>query len=617
MKKEDAELEDISLSNILRSITYWPRIFRLLWETHKGYLLIIAAINILQGLTPVVALLATTELINSVAKSHQQGTFEAIGWAFGVYVVLGLFSQCLVLIENYLNPLFEKLLTNRINILIMEKSIQLSLAAFEDSDIQDQLQRARQETSYRPYQIFSSIFTLGTSLITLFSTVALIVSWNAWVAALLILIPVSSFFSFLRLGKEEFILSYKRAPRQREAWYLGFLLTKDSTFKEIKLFQLGSYLKARYEKLFQGFYEEDKKLIRKRSLISLFFEIFYQVMLGAVILLILWTAYVGQLLVGNVVGMIQATNLTHGTSQGIVQGILSLCNHNLYMKNLFAYLDLEGKRSTLLPSSSLEFDASTIETVEFRHVTFQYPGRDVPALQDISFTLSRGETIAIVGKNGSGKTTLLKLMTQLYDDFQGEILINGISIRKLDIEELRKRIGVVFQDFVHYEMDTRHNIGFGDIDSIDQDDELLQAANQAGIREMVEGLPQQLETRLGLWFEEGHQLSGGQWQRIAIARAFMRKADLYILDEPSSYLDPEAEKDVFDKFYNLVKGKLGIFITHRYSSVSFADKIIVMDEGKIVEQGSHRKLIKEDGIYAGLYHLQASSFVMNEDENDA
>ncbi|TCP70596.1 ABC transporter ATP-binding protein [Baia soyae] len=617
MKKEDAELEDISLSNILRSIQYWPRVFRILWETHKAYLLIIAVINILQGLTPVVALLTTTQLINSVAKSHQQGTFEAIGWAFAIYVVLGLFSQCLALVENYLNPLFERLLTNRINILIMEKSIQLSLSAFEDSDIQDQLQRARQETSYRPYQIFSSIFTLGTSFITLFSTVALIVAWNAWVAVLLILIPVSSFVSFLRLGKEEFILNYKRAPRQREAWYLGFLLTKDSTFKEVKLFQLGTYLKARYEELFQGFYKEDKRLIRKRSLTSVSFEIFYQMVIGAIILLILWTAYVGQLLVGNVVGMIQATNLTHGTSQGIVQGILSLCQHNLYMKNLFAYLDLEQKSVASLPPSSAEFDVSGIESIEFRNVTFQYPGRGVPALRDISFTLRRGETIAIVGKNGSGKTTLLKCITQLYDDFQGDILINGISIRTINIEELRKKIGVVFQDFVHYEMDVRHNIGFGDIDSINQDDELLQAASQAGIQEMVEELPQKLETRLGLWFEEGHQLSGGQWQRIAIARAFMRKADLYILDEPSSYLDPEAEKDVFDKFYNLVKGKLGIFITHRYSSVSFADKIIVMDQGRIVEQGSHRELMKEDGIYAGLYHLQASSFVMNEDENDA
>lgn len=271
--------------------------------------------------------------------------------------------------------------------------------------------------------------------------------------------------------------------------------------------------------------------------------------------------FVGQILVGNLVSLIQAITLTQSTSQSIVQGILSLCQNNLYIKQLFDFLDMPEEAETQTINQSL----SAIQSIEFRNVSFRYPNTEVNAISNVSFTLSQGEKLAIVGRNGSGKSTIVKLLTHLYSEFEGEILINGHSIHEMDKDSFREKIGVVFQDFVHYEMAVRDNIGFGNVSSREMDEDIWTAIDKAGITDLVVSLPDKIDTLLGKWFEDGQQLSGGQWQRIAIARAFMRNADVYVLDEPSSFLDPHAEKEVFQKFDQLVNEKLGVFISHRLS----------------------------------------------------
>jgi ATP-binding cassette subfamily B protein len=604
----------MSFTNMLRSFRYWPRVFYLLWGTNPASLIIILMLNVLRGAAPVLTLLLTQHLINSILVAWQSG-FRVVLQAFAMMFVFTVCNELVSLLQNYVSKLFELRMANRINLMIMEKSTQLSLVDFENATVQDRLKRVQNEAGQRPYQIFQQILSLLSGMVTLVSAASVLVVWKWWMAFLLILIPISSFYSFLRLGEEEYQMQYKRTPKLRQTWYLSFLLTRDATFKEIKLFQLGQHLMKRYQQYYDEFFVEDRRMMRKRIRLGLVFQLINQLINGGMLLVVLYAAAMRQILIGNVVGFIQSITLTQSSSQSLVQGLLALCQHNLFLQELFAFLDMEAGRSKKVVHLSEQGQERlmSIETLEFRNVSFRYPGSERYALQQLSFTLHRGQTMAIVGRNGSGKTTLVKLITQLYDEYEGEILINGVPIHRYDQKDLHRRIGMVFQDFVQYEMSARQNIGFGDVSKLEQDELLEEAARQAGIEDLVKQWPKGFDTQLGSWFEEGHQLSGGQWQRLAIARAFMRDADLYLLDEPSSMLDPEAEQVVFEKFRDLIDNRLGIFISHRYSSSRLADHILMLDAGRLIEQGDHHQLMSQKGLYAQLYSLQASAYLDGEE----
>jgi len=599
--KDESSL--ISVSNILQSFRYWPRVTRLLWQTHARGLLIILALNLFRGVSPIIVLLLTQNLINRITDSWAQG-FDVIVWAFVWLVGFTFFSELLNLAQSYVSKLFETLLMNRVNRLIMEKSVALALRDFENPYVQDALKRAQNEAGHRPYQILQQMLSLISGIVTLISAVGMLIIFKWWMAFLLLVMPLTSFYSFLRIGQQEFLIQYRRAPKMRQTWYFSFLMTKDTNFKEVKLYQLGHYLLGRYNALFEEFYEEDRQMMKRRLNTGIFFQIINQLANTAMMLVVLWSAFLREIQIGNVVALTQTIVMTQSNSQSLIHGLLALCQHNLYLQQLFAFLDLPVQTQ----QAGKNTEVPEIETVEFRNVSFRYPDNPKQSLRDVSFTLRRGETMAIVGRNGSGKTTLVKLLTQLYDEFEGDILINGVSIRSFDPEALRRRMGVVFQDFVQYELQMRHNIGFGQVRGLDQDEELLEAAERAGIDALVEQLPQGLDTQLGRLFEQGSQLSGGQWQRVAIARAFMRKADLYVLDEPSSMLDPESEMRVFEKFRELIVGRVGIFISHRYTAIKYADHILMMDQGAVVEQGSHHELMEQDGMYAYLYNMQVAAY---------
>ncbi|WP_106766271.1 ABC transporter ATP-binding protein [Paenibacillus faecalis] len=604
------EILHFKIINIIRSFKLLPRVFKILWETHKVYFLIILILNVIKGLIPAALLLATQNLINSVVIAQDSGNFESIIHAFIWMVGITLFNELLGYTDNYFHHLFETMLSNEVNIKIMAKSVKLSLSTFEEAEVQDQLTRAQNEANIRPYQIFTTILSLISGTVTLFSTAAILLVWRWWVAVLLILLPVSSFVSFLKLGQREFDVHFKRAPKMRESWYLSFLLTKDVSFKEIKLYNLGNYLLGHYKAIYRQFFAEDKKLAFRRFSLSSAFQLFHLSVISSVIFLVLWSAYTGEIMIGSLVAMIQAVSSTQSSSQGVLQHLLSLCQHNLYMQQLFSFLDLKVEETGAQKPEIANNDK--LNRLELKGVSFKYPKNSKYAVHEVNLELNKGETLALVGKNGSGKSTLVKLLTQLYQDYEGEILINGHSVRDMDHSQLLQKIGVVFQDFVHYEMPMRHNIAFGEVRQVDNDQQIMEAARKVGILPLINRLPQGLDTQMGKWFEEGHQLSGGQWQRVAIARAYIRNADLYILDEPSAFLDPEAEYEVFQMFRQLVEDRMGIFISHRFSSVRYADKIAVMDEGKIVEYGNHYELMALRGLYHELYTMQASAYLDNE-----
>ncbi|KJD37684.1 ABC transporter ATP-binding protein [Paenibacillus sp. ICGEB2008] len=606
-KGQTNDLVSLSYQNIFRTFLFWPRIFRLLWDTHPTFLIAILITNLLKGAVPAVILLATRELINSVVAGASGGSFQPVFIAFGVLIGVNLLYDLINIGESFFRKMFQSRLSNQVNIRIIEKAQKMSLQSFEDADVQNMLQRAQGEADYRPFEIFTQILAIMSSVVTLFSTGAILIAWRWWAFLFIFLIPCLSFYSFLRIGQREFNVHFQRAGRQRESWYLSFLVTRDNSFKEVKIFQLGDYLRKRYKTILEGFYREDKVLAVRRSYTSLAFQIVNQGACAFIIFMAIQATYVGQILVGNLVSLIQGITLTQSTSQSIVQGILSLCQNNLYIKQLFDFLDMPEE--TKMQKSVQHLPLSAIHSIEFRNVSFRYPNTEENAISNVSFTLHQGEKLAIVGRNGSGKSTIVKLLTHLYSDFEGEILINGHSIHELDKDSFRGKIGVVFQDFVHYEMSVRDNIGFGHVAARENDEAIWTAIDKAGIVDLIAGLPEKLNTLLGKWFEDGQQLSGGQWQRIAIARAFMRNADIYVLDEPSSFLDPHAEKEVFQKFDQLVHERIGVFISHRLSSARMADTIILMKEGRIVEAGSHKHLMDMDGVYAEMFRLQASSYL--------
>lgn len=612
MTEEDASVETMSLGNVFRSFRFWPRIFQLLWKAHPGYLILILALNILQGFLPVLVIIATQELVNGVVASWE-GNFSVVLFAFSFFVAATLIQESSMILQAYWEKLFETLLSNHVNLMVMEKANQLSLSDFETPEIQDKLKRAQNESGYRPFQIAKQIFGVISGCVTLISAAMVLLVWKWWVVFLLVLIPLISFASFMRLGQQEYQIHFQRANQSRQAWYIGFLMTRDGPFKEVKLYKLGSHLINQYRSIIEKFFRQDKLIARKRMRISFLFQWINLTAGALIIFLVLLSAYRREVMIGQVVAFVQAVNLTQTQSQSMVQSILSLCQNNLYIQNLFSFVDITSEDSDPSVSTSSKGKetrkVASIHSLEFRDVNFCYPRGKADTLQQVSFQVKKGETLAIVGHNGSGKSTLVKLLMQLYQQYRGEILVNGTSVQKFDRDGYQSRIGVVFQDFVQYEMSMRENVGFGNIAFLNDDPRLMGAVEDAGITHLLEKLPRKLDSQLGSWFEGGNQLSGGQWQRIAIARAFMRDADLFILDEPSSFLDPQAEGEVFEKFGELVKDKIGIFITHRFSSVAFADKILVMDQGRVVESGSHEELMEINGKYAHLYRLQMKRYI--------
>jgi ATP-binding cassette subfamily B protein len=590
--------EQIGLREVLQSFRHWRNLFALIWSANPGYLMRIVLIYLLLGGTPILTLIATQQLIDGVMAGQ---ALNALGWYVGILV----FKQALNLAQSYYEGLFQQLVANAVQEKVIEKTTQLSLADIENTDVQEQLKRVQQEAMYRPFQMFTQMLNVINNIVTFVGAVLLLIAWKWWAVLVVALTTGISFFTSLRINQEQFKINYERAAKQREAWYYTHLLTFDKTFKEVRLFQLGEFFLTKFKAIYRDFYAVDQQIARKRLTWSAASQALNLLALVSVIYLAVREAMRKVIGVGNLYGYVQGISLTQSSAQTVFTNILAICQHNLYIEQLFVFLALPTVEPKLLKG---EQDVEQIETFEFRDVSFCYPGSEREVLHKVSFSLQRGQCIAIVGRNGSGKTTLAKLVTQLYAGYEGEILVNGASVRVLDVEQLQKRIGVVFQDYVQYEMTLRDNIGIGNTEVLGNDEKIWEASEQTGIGPFVRNLPHQLDTELGRWVVKGEQLSGGQWQRIAIARAFVRNADLYVLDEPNSALDPIAEFEMFERIRDLLRDRLGIYIAHRLASARFADQILVMEAGEVIEQGTHDELMALDGSYAEMYRVQTNLY---------
>ena len=593
MNVEDYD-DHVSLKDVIKAVKLIPKTIKLIKQVHKKSFYIIIFLSIILGICPIFTLFGSQHLLNMITTKN----FNRVLFAFIFYICANLFSETVGSIMEYYQNKFQTLINYKLSYKIMNKCTKLSLKHFEDSEIYDKLQRVQNETSYKPYQVFLSILSLITSIVTLFSAVTIIINWKPWVLLILVLIPITFSVYFLKIGQREFNISWERATDKRKSWYLSYLLTRDNTFKEIKSYGIGQYVISKFDSINKKFVKQDIKLFKRRSIFTFIFEFVQQACTAIILFIIIYSALIGEILIGNVVGFINALNLIQSNCKGILNTVYTLYENNLYISQLFEFLDLEEESINIENKESKSI--SDIETLDIKDLTFKYPNSPRIVLNNINLNIKKGERIAIVGANGSGKSTLVKLISKLYEVNENSILYNGRSLNNYDETQLKNCIAILFQDFTKYELTVRENIGFGNIENIDNDDDMEKALNKASATFI-----NNLDEQLGLWFQDGRQLSGGQWQKIAIARTFFRDASLYILDEPSSALDPIAEKEVIDMFLKMTEDKIGIFISHRLSTAMLADRIIVMNEGQIVGNGTHQELIKNNSLYKEMYELES------------
>lgn len=608
------DMYSFNLKDAIKSFESFPKVFKLLWSVKKLHLILITFFYATSGLLPAISIITTQSLLNAIQTSTSK-EFSYVLYPLIIYLAINSLGYIISQLNSYLQSIFRIDLNYKMSIMILEKSKQLSLSDFENSDVYDKLRRAQNEAIERPYAVFSIVLGLMSQFIGLVSSLVILLYWKPWISIIIIIIPILSTLYMAKMGHVQYKIEFERSHEKRKSWYLSYMMTNDIAFKEIKIYRLGDYFIQGYKNLYEGFISQDKKIIKKRTIASFIFEILDQIVGGVVLFLIVQSAYIGEILLGDTVAYIRSLSNIKGNMQGLLGSLAAMYQNNLYIKQLFDFLEMPVKENNKIESA---IPIDEIKSVEFANVSFKYPNRQEYALKDISFKINKGENISLVGENGSGKTTLIKLLSGFYDNYEGEILINGISMRLINQENLGDRIGIIFQDFNRYELTCRENIALGNIEDLDNNDKLNNAINKAYATEMINSLPNGIDTQLGVWFEEGVQLSGGQWQRIALSRAFLRDADCYILDEPSSSLDPVSEHEIFQKTSELTKDKIGIFISHRlYNLRRISSRIIVLKEGELIEEGNHVQLMNSNGHYKYLYNLQNSIGLVDGSESIA
>ena len=590
---------------------YSRHALELVWTTNRALSIALALLTLAAGMLPAGVAYVGSLIVDAVVAAIRAAPAAREPFtAHALFLVAmeGLLIAALAGVQRGISlcqSLFRAQLGQRVNAMILEKALTLELAHFEDSEFYDKLTRARREASSRPLSLVMRTFGLAQNGISLVSYGTLLAHFSPWAVVVLVLAGLPSFMAEARFSGVAFRLFLWRSPETRMQLYLETVLAREDHAQEVKLFGVGPLFLKRYRDIFLKMYREDRDLTIRRDS--------WGFVLGLIATATLYGAYAwvalatiaSRITLGQMTMYVMLFRQGQSAVSASLAAIGGMYEDNLYLATLYEYLDtpVEGTKGTA-PRGPDPKDG-----IRFNHVGFEYPGSERPVLKDVNLHIRPGESLALVGENGSGKTTLIKLLTRLYQPTQGEITLDGLDLRDWDETALRQRIGVIFQDFVRYQLNAGENIGTGDVRYLEDEARWREAAEKGLAAPLVEGLPEKYHTPLGKWFNQGRDLSGGEWQKIALSRAFMRtEADILVLDEPTAAMDAAAEASVYEHFRALTKGKSAILISHRFSTVRMADQIVVLREGRIIERGNHEELLRANGPYARLFELQARGY---------
>ena len=587
---------------------------RMIWRTHRGYTASMLALRFARAFVPISTFWVGKLILDTVLAARTGHATYAQLWEYvGIEIALVVTGEVLARASSLIESLLSDLFSNDMSVKLMQHAATLDLAQFEDPTFYDHLERARRQTVGR-IALLTQTVSMSQDALTLITLGGALVAYSPWMLVLLLVAVLPSFLGETHYAALGYSLLFRWTPERRQLDYLRYVGASNVTAKEVQMFGLAPWLTERYRVLAQRFYDENKKLSIRRGIVSALLSILGTIGYYAAYVVILIRAVKGEITPGTLVFLSASFARGRDTIQGILLSASNVYEQALYLRDLFVFLEMK-------PTIASSPDARRIprpirEGFAFEGVSFRYPDSDKWAVRNVTFSLEPGERIALVGENGAGKTTLTKLLARLYEPTEGRILLDGVDLREYDLADLRHTIGVIFQDFVRYDMRFDENIGVGEIESVR---DALQAGN--GVPESIQiaatnSLAASLLPRfakgyqqmLGRRFEEGVDLSGGEWQKIALARAYLRDAQVLILDEPTAALDARAEYEVFLRFSELVAGRMAILISHRFSTVRMADRIIVLQHGTVVEQGTHEELLATPGLYEELFRMQAAGY---------
>jgi ATP-binding cassette subfamily B protein len=601
----------------LQALRHVPRLFKLVWETHRGYTLVIMLLRALRAGIPIAVLWIGKLIIDGVIQAVEAvRAGQPVDWnhlviLLGLELGIALVGEGMARVSSLYESLLGDLFANRTSVQLMEHAASLDLEQFEDAETYDRLERARRQTVGR-IGLFTQLLSTVQDLITLVSLSLALLVYVPWLLLLLAVSVIPSFLGESHFASMGYSLLYSWTPQRRLLDYLRYAGASDITAKEIKLFGLSPFLVQRYATLSDEFYLANKALAIRRSIVSGLLAVIgtlgYYSAYGVIIYLTIkgHRSPAGIFTIGVLTFLAASFRQSRDLIQRVLMSLTQIYEQSLYLDDLFSFFTLRPRIKS--GPGALQVPRPVVQGYTFEDVGFRYPNGEKWAVRHLSFTLKAGERIALVGENGAGKTTLAKLLARLYDPSEGRILLDGVDLREYDVDSLRQNVGVIFQDFVRYDLNVRENIAIGDIGELENEPAITLAADRSLASQVISKLPQGLAQMLGRRFEGAVDLSGGEWQKVALARAYLRNAQLLILDEPTAALDARAEYEVFLRFSELTAGKMAVLISHRFSTVRMADRILVLQGGMLIEQGTHVELLAQSGLYAELFALQAKGY---------
>src|SRR5947209_4382017 len=595
----------------LAALKHVPPLVRLVFQTHRGYTMSILLLRTIRSFIPVAVLwigkLIIAAVIARVATVRAGGLPDWRHLAVLIALELGIavVGEGLARLSSLLESLLGDLFANRLSVRLMRHAATLDLASFEDPEIYDHLERARRQTVGR-IGLFTLLLGTAQDLITLISLASVLLLQLPWLLLLLTIAVLPAFLGEAHFASLGYSLLFRWTPERRLLDYLRYMGASDESAKEVKLFGLSDFLVGRYADLSERFYQENKKLAIRRNTVSTLLVTLGTLGYYGAYAVIIYRTVMGDFSIGTLTFLAGSFRQSRGLIQSVLLVLSSIYEQSLYLSDLFTFFDV---RPTVVSKPGARAVPRPIKTgFQFDNVGFRYPGSQRWAVRHLSFSFEPHERVALVGENGAGKTTLVKLLSRLYDPDEGRILLDGVELRDYDLDSLRRNIGIIFQDFVRYDFILRENIGVSQVEALDDDARIREAARRSLADSVAQRVPQGFDQMLGRRFDNGVELSGGEWQKVALARAYMRDAQVLILDEPTAALDARAEYGVFLRFAELTKGRMAVLISHRFSTVRMADRILVLQGGELIDQGTHEELVARGGLYAELFSLQAAGY---------